>query len=232
MVIRGITTVRSKDGLPLYLYAPAEGYLGPWRWWQQHATDMAPRGHALPDFDASSAAGPFAASSLLPGVMPPAKALPALRQLCAAAPLRMTAKEFGDLGITGHSIHGTGADMARFIGSELGFDDADARMLGHWRRDKEAQQPAAAARGGQRGRPAGAPNARGDMERRYTQGAGRRGEEAEQLRVRARLVQAVRDGLSRFGSDWWLLPRDLTSWDSLLPGARVRLGPDANDNAE
>ena len=70
---------------------------------------------------------------------------------------------------------------------------------------------------------------REDMERRYTQGAGRRGEEAEQLRVRCRLVQVVRDGLARFGRPWWELPRDLSSWDVLIPGAAARLGPDAGD---
>ena len=74
-------------------------------------------------------------------------------------------------------------------------------------------------------------NAREDMERRYTQGAGRRGEEAEQLRVRCRLVQAVRAGLARFGRPWWELPRDLSSWDTMVPGAAAQLGPDAGDES-
>jgi hypothetical protein len=227
-VIRGQTTVRSKDGLPLNLYAPAEGYLGEWTWWRAHAAEMVSRPHAMPDFDATAAKGPYAARALLDGVMPPAKALPALRALCAAAPLRMTATEFAALAITGHSIHGTGADMARYVGADGGFAEGDARALGHWLRDRNAPAAAPVARGGG-ARPAGAANAREDMERRYTQGAGRRGEEAEQLRVRCRLVQVVRDGLARFGRPWWELPRDLSSWDVLIPGAAARLGPDAGD---
>ena len=229
-VIRGRTTVRSKDGLPLNLFAPAEGYLGAWAWWPAHARDMADRPHAMPDFDATAASGPLAARRLLEGVMPPAKALPALRAICAMEPLRMSAAEFKALGLTGHSIHGTGADMARFLGDACGFAEGDARALGHWLRDRNAPAEAPAARGGG-ARPVGGANAREDMERRYTQGAGRRGEEAEQLRVRCRLVQAVRAGLARFGRPWWELPRDLSSWDALVPGAAAQLGPDAGDES-
>ena len=58
-----------------------------------------------------------------------------------------------------------------------------------------------------------------------------RGEEAEQLRVRCRLVQAVRAGLERFGRPWWELPRDLSSWDTLVPGAAAQLGHDAGDES-
>ena len=228
MVVRGITTVRSKDGLPLYLYAPAEGYLGPYGWWPEHDRLMRDRGHALPDFHAGAAAGPFAVTGLLPGVMPAGKALPALRRICAEPPLRMSASEFDALGIKGHSIHGTGADMARFLGEAGGFADADSRRLGHWRRDKNAAHELPGP--GARTAPPGAPNARATMEHRYTQGVGRRGEEAEQLRVRSRLVQAVRDGLARWGKPWHItLPRDLSSWVALLPGAGAALGAGASN---
>ena len=225
-VIRGRTAVRSKDGLPLDLFAPAEGYLGPWEWWPAHAREFAARPHALPDFDASAEKGPAQATRLLPGVMPPSKAVPALRCLCAMAPLRMSRGEFVGLGITGHSIHGTGADMARFLGEQAGFVEGDARELGHWLRDKNAPQQRAPVHGAGHGRPAGARNGRDNMERRYTQGAGRRGEEAAQLRVRCKLVQAVRDGMARFGRPWTELPRSLESWDVLVPGAQAQLGPD------
>lgn len=137
---------------------------------------------------------------------------------------------FKALRITGHSIHGTGADMARFLGEAGGFAEGDARALGHWLRDRNAPTEAPAARGGG-ARPAGGANAREHMERRYTQGVGRRREEAEQLRVRCRLVHAVRAGLERFGRPWWGLPRGLSSWDVLVPGAAERLGPDAGDES-
>ena len=139
----------------------------------------------------------------------------------------MSASEFDALGVKGHPTHGTGADMARFPGEAGGSADADSRHLRHWRRDKTAayEPPGPGARTA----PPGAPNARATMEHRYTQGVGRRGEEAEQLRVRSRLVQAVRDGLVRWGKPWHTLPRDLSSWDVLLPGAGAALGADAND---
>ena len=45
------------------------------------------------------------------------------------------------LGITTHSFHGSGPDMARLVGSNGGpFLEHDARELGHWLRDKNAPQ--------------------------------------------------------------------------------------------
>jgi hypothetical protein len=226
-VIRGRTTVRSKDGLPLELFAPAEGYLGRFQWWPAHAAALAGRRHVIPNFDASA---PSAASKILSGVLPQGKAITALQDLMAMAPLRMPFSEWRHLGLKGHSIHGSGADLIRFLGADCGFREGDARAVGHWLRDRNAPAPGGrerpnAARG--HGRPAGVANEREHMERRYSQGAGRRGEEAEQLRIRCRLVQVVREGLARFGRHWVQLPRSLESWDVLLPGAGAHLG--AND---
>ena len=150
--------------------------------------------------------------------MPRGKALPTLRGLCAMAPLAMSRAEFDALGITTHSPHGTGPDMARFMGEAGGFTEGDARALGHWLRDRNAPQEA--ARPGQRARPAGALNAREEMERRYTQGAGRLGERAEQMRVRLKVIMAVRESLAAFGRPWTELPRSLQSWD-ILPGGEA-----------
>ena len=229
-VIKGRTTVRSKDGLPLDLFAPAEGYLGRWDWWPRHAAALADRSHVLPNFDASS---PSTASRILTGVLPQGKAIIALQDLMAMAPLHMPFSQWRHLGLKGHSIHGSGADLIRFLGAEFGFHEGDARAVGHWLRDKNAPAPGGrqrpnAPRG--HGRPAGIGNEREHMERRYSQGAGRRGEEAEQLRVRCRLVQVVREGLERFGRHWTHLPRSLDSWDVLLPGAGAHLG--ANEAEE
>ena len=207
-VLVGCTTVRSKDGLPLGLFAPASGFLGPWPWVEGHLAEMNGRPHALPDFDA---AVPSAARRLLPGVLPQRKARALLRDMCAAAPLRMTDAEFA--GITCHSPHGTPADLVRFMGAERGFSSEDARIAGHWLRDRHAalelpSRPHGAV-------PAGAPNARGRMSLRYTQGAGRRGERAEQLSLRGRLVEAVRAALAAAPVPWHELPRSLESWDIL-----------------
>ena len=207
-VLVGRTTVRSKDGLPLGLFAPAEGFLGPWPWVAEHLAEMEGRAHAIPDFDATV---PSSARGLRAGVLPQRKGLAALADVCAAPPLRMSAVEFK--GITGHSPHGTPADMVRFMGAERGFSKEDARVAGHWLRDRHAAQEVPSRPSG--AVPAGAPNARGDMDRRYTQGEGRRGERSEQLSLRSRLVAAVRSSLAAAAVPWHGLPRSLASWDIL-----------------
>ena len=81
------------------------------------------------------------------------------------APLCMTAAEFAAAGIKGHSLHGTPADLVRFMGAARGFGGADARIAGHWLRDKEAIDVPVRPNGAAARAP-GAANQRGDMERR------------------------------------------------------------------
>ena len=211
----GRTTVRSKDSMPLPLYAPAAGLLGQWHWAAEHVAEMEPRGHSIPDYSASA---PSRATALAPGVLPKRKVLDALRDICAMPPLRMTAQEFSDASITGHSFHGTPADLVRFMGTEAGFTfPADARAAGHWLRDKSEAAPV--QHRGARAQPAGAPNARGAMDNRYTGGAGRRGEREEQISIRTRITAAVRGALETCGTPWYRLPRSLASWDILRRAA-------------
>ena len=49
-VVRGTTHDPSKDGLPLELYAPAEGWLGDFTWYREHMREMEGREHAMPAF--------------------------------------------------------------------------------------------------------------------------------------------------------------------------------------
>ena len=219
-VILGRTTTRSKDGMALDLFAPAEGWLAPFEWWPEHAAEMQGRGGAWPDFSAS---GPRVARAreLKAGVLPRAKALPLLRALCELEPLSMGAAEFDSLGITMHSFHGSGPDLVRFLGSSTGlseaFSEIDARRIGHWLRDRSAPEETVTRVGRH---VAGATNQRGEMGFRYTQGVGRIGERREQLVLRARLVHVVRRALVRFGPSWLALPRDNSAWETLFP-ARV-----------
>ena len=76
-VLVGCTTVRSKDGLPLGLFAPASGFLGLWPWVKSHLAEMDGRPHAIPDFNA---AVPSAARRLLSGVLPQRKARALLQE--------------------------------------------------------------------------------------------------------------------------------------------------------
>ena len=140
-VIYGRTTVRSKDGLPLELHAPADGYLGRWEWWPAHVAALSGRLHVLPNFDASV---PSKASRVLAGVMPQGKAIPALQDLMGMAPLRMSRAEWSSLGLKGHSMHGSGADLVRFLGAQVWVPgQGDARAAGHWLRDRNAPAPEA-----------------------------------------------------------------------------------------
>ena len=57
-VMRGTTAVASKDGLPLEMYAPACGWLGPIRWVAEHLLDLEGREHAMPDYYSKPAGTP------------------------------------------------------------------------------------------------------------------------------------------------------------------------------
>ena len=217
-VVRGCTVVASKGGFPLELYAPAEGWLGPFYWLGEHMREMGARRHALPAFHSSPTGRPSLASKLAPGVMPKAHGLKALQDLCSMAPLCMSEAEFKALNITSHSSHGTGSDMGRFMGVSRGWTEPMCRQLGHWLHDKNAPQadPRKVAGAPKRGVPDGAPCSRGTMSLRYSQGRGRRGERQEQLEVRAALIQSVRKGLRLFRKHWTKLPPGLDDWDILL----------------
>ena len=220
-VIRGSTRVRGKRGaLPIQLYAVAEGFLGEWAWFEEHLAAVRQRGHVLPDFESAPRlkGRPSASPGLLPGVMRERDVLPAMRDIASQAPLCMAAAEFDALQLTGHSPHTTGCDMVRFAGERAGFSmPADARAIGHWLRDRNAQQPdPRRVRGAPtRGQPDGAPCSRGDMALRYSQGGVRRGEREEQLDVRGRLVALVRRGLVLWGKGWQTLPRGTEDWEIL-----------------
>ena len=101
-VIRGRTLLKGKPPKTCELYAPAEGWLGPFTWLGEHLTEMAGRPHALPDFEGPV---PSRAQTLRGGVLAPTRARDALQDLMSMAPLRMSADEFRALKLTTHSIH-------------------------------------------------------------------------------------------------------------------------------
>ena len=222
-VLRARAQLKARSAAPpAELYAPAQGYLGPYRWLGQHLEEMRGRRHALPAFESARgfAGMPSHGSRLLGGVMPKQYGVRALRDLMSLAPLHMSAQEFDALGITTHSPHGTGADMARFMGEAGGFSEPDARALGHWLRDRNAPQPDPRRAPGNPGAnaPAGVGDLRGAMTMRYSSGDGRHGERQEQLAVRSKLVHVVRESLARFGRPWVELPAGTADW-AILPHA-------------
>ena len=49
-VLRGSTSVASKDGPPIEFCSPAMGWLGPIGWVAEHLADLGSREHAVPDY--------------------------------------------------------------------------------------------------------------------------------------------------------------------------------------
>ena len=64
-VMRGSTSVASKDGLPLQMYAPATGWLGPISWVAEHLADLGGREHAVPDYYSTPAGQPSRPGTVL-----------------------------------------------------------------------------------------------------------------------------------------------------------------------
>ena len=221
-VVRGRTRVRSKKSLPIQLYAPAEGYLGPLVWLEEHLAEIKGWKYCLPAFQSAKAGCPSSATRLLPGVLPDSQVLTAFRDILEHSPFKFQAspKEYYDeWALRGHSPHSTGSDMARFAGHRAGFNENDARELGHWLRDKSAPQadPRRVPGAPTRGQPDGRPCSRGAMSLRYSQGQKRRGEREAQLDVRARVISLVRAALEVWGKPWWKLPPGTDDWEILRP---------------
>lgn len=151
-----------------------------------------------------------------------------LRSLAAQAPLCFTDADWQSFAAAGHSAHGSPSDIGASIGPhaepQFAFFAVDEQELGHWRRratsstDREMElepglsaaldrhrRPVAQA-GEARPMPAAAPAAMSaedaSMRVRYTQGANRHGRRTAQIRVRRRLVAAVREALRRYARPW------------------------------
>lgn len=213
-VARGTTLVPSKDALPIELYAPMRGLLGSLDWMPGHVKELSTRSHAIPDFDSPKAGDPTRATHLAAGVISPARARTCLQILASLPPLRMSPEEFKALKLTTHSWHGTAADIVRFLAA-CGYPmrDSDADVLGHWMRRKKPE--ASNVRRGE-GEHDDAPQ-RAKMRFRYSQGAGRRGERAEQLEARTRLMNILQRAVGKLG-DWAReLPHSCEDWDWLAP---------------
>ena len=220
-VLRGRTRVRSKKSPPIQLYAPAEGFLGPYEWLEEHLRELDGLKYCLPAVDAKNGR-PSASTRLLPGVMAERHVLTAFRDILehSSFVFPSTPKAFyEEWGLRGHSPHSTGSDMCRFAGERAGFTETDAREAGHWLRDKNAPQadPRRVPGAPTRGMPDGRPCSRGSMSLRYSQGNGRRGEREAQLDVRARLIELVRKGLALWGRPWQELPPGTDDWEVLRP---------------
>ena len=239
----------SKDGHPIDIYIRAGGPLGDWEWAEEHIQLVQNWKYCLPAFDAPGHSGDVThATQLLPRVVSRQHALSSLIAITSMAPLGATKEVWAELGISGHSAHGSASDMATVVGihapPDIAMGEADERELGHWRRlarqDKdgelelepelhEAVQHAQRQHAGPGDtRPAPAP-ATGlvfeaedaEMRVRYSSGSNREGRRRAQLRVHLRWITALRRALTVFGRPWDQLPGDRSEYDLLeeLPPA-------------
>ena len=233
-VVRGKQWL-AKDGEPLELYAPAVGVLGAFTWLSEHLRDIATVGQAFPIWHGPR--GHISDLSLSAGIRPETadknRVRDALYAIWRAPPLAMSDAARKALGVSGHSWHGTLADIARMISEfpsapyqltedlRRGFSRGEMRMLGHWRRDKNAPaETAPPPRGAGPAVPPGAQTTRNVMEDRYTRGDGRCGERAEQMKVRRRFWTFVQAAMVDFGrlraGGWRSLAGDAQDWQAVL----------------
>ena len=229
---------KAKDQMPGLFVARTEGFLGPIVWAQEHFGDVGHLGQFFPAFEGPY--GVFTNMGLVESIsnsIVEGKYLPkVLFYLWRSKGIELNEGARSKQKISIHSLHGSPGDLTRFIGPyprltfrlgpdlEMGFDEADSRQIGNWRRDKNGQplSDAPPRRGQEPAVPAGAPDTSDAMEFRYSEGVGRMGGERAQLRVRTRLVRIVAAALRHYG-DWRNLPNTGSeSWYALFPEGDIR----------
>jgi len=240
----------SKDGAPMELFAPAEGFLGPLPWLAEHLRSIGVLGGvAFPNF-----CGPrgcrthihLAEGVLASSCLEPTDVRAVFESLLTLPPLKWSKADYVDSGLRGHSFHGSLSDLARAIGPSpslafsvpasvaLGFADSDVNELGRWERSaaEKAAARAAAARGAGHERNAAPPPPASAMSLRYSSGAGRLGCHEAQMRVRTRMLALVRAALLHYGREWSSLPHGLASWRALFPASPLDLLTDAPEGSQ
>ena len=156
----------SKDGQPMKTFAPAEGFLGTFKWWPAHRDAVRKFGSAFPKWSQPYGSKGRVKLALpgppLPFVMPKAHLVASIEACLKLPPLSLSDEAFQGLGITAHSEHGSPSDMLTTIGphSHFGaFLREDVREIGHWLRlgvlEDQHEQGTAGAQGRRKGAPSG-----------------------------------------------------------------------------
>jgi len=110
----------SKDGAPMELFAPAEGFLGPLSWLAEHLRSIGVLGGvAFPNF-----CGPrgcrthirLAEGILASSCLEPTDVKGIFESLLTLPPLAWSKVDYAASGLRGHSFHGSLSDLARAIG--------------------------------------------------------------------------------------------------------------------
>jgi hypothetical protein len=163
-IMAGVAYV-GKGGTPIEVAAVAEGFLGVYDWWPEHAKAMAALGQTFPEWVRpwGSKGSILKAGTLTAFAAKPASVCAALKDLATLPPLSYTASELQAMNLQGHSCHLAEAEWSRCIGENpslrgvdgqliafpeplsRGFNDADADTLGNWLSDAGAKAEATAA---------------------------------------------------------------------------------------
>ena len=215
---------RSKDGLPIIAFAVLEGFTGPLAWAEEHVADVGTLGQVFPAWDGprGSQSHFAAADRLLRSVVDPQKIMRPLDSILAQWPLGLERAERIQVGVRGHSFHGSPSDLEATIGEwpafpfaleerdKMGFSEPEVSQTGHWLRrrgllhDERAADDVRRAASTGVGRPAGAASQRQQQSGRYARGAGRDGDRTTQIKLRARLTRIVRAAISHYAPGGWM----------------------------
>ena len=163
-VMRGVAAL-GKDGAPIEICAPAEGFLGHYDWWPEHLKEMHAFGQVFPEWQRphGSKGSILKAGPLSAFVQDSDRVRKAFRDLLSLPPLCYTEAEIDQMNLNGHTMHASAPEWSRCIGEfpslvgpdgeplslpeslAKGFNDSDADTLGNWLRDSGAKQEATAA---------------------------------------------------------------------------------------
>jgi hypothetical protein len=147
-VMRGIAYM-AKDGAPLNLYAPAEGFLGPYTWYREYLRTALETGQIYPKWNKPRGSkGTILKTSGLEFnyVAEKEEIREAFKDISM---LLYSKQEMDEMVLRGHSMHVAYAEWCRTIWSDpclksglilpkelaKGFSDSDCGVCGHWLRD-------------------------------------------------------------------------------------------------
>jgi hypothetical protein len=223
----------SKNGEPIELFVPAEGFLGPLSWWPRHRESCRRIG-AFPLHQRPFGSGGALAKSPAfepRGRMTGAQIRAGMKEVASMKPLDLSPADVAALLLQGHSAHGTLNDYFKCIGRwpslfgehEEGFSKHDRDAVGHWLSfgatdaEVEPPPPPKRRRDGQAPDREHAGSDRSHMRERYARGEGRGGERAEQLRIRRRGISFIRRAIEAWSRHWGV------SWMRLPAGHASKL---------
>jgi len=157
LVMRG-SGKAAKDGAPINMYAPAEGFTGRYVWFGEWLNKVVERGYIFPKFNKKRGSGGCILQNkgeIEGACADKSEVRDAFKALLTMEPLAYTAEEIAEMCLDGHSMHAGPPDWGRTIAQpprltclpdvaelKVGFSPTDIQALGHWLRDKGSKAEA------------------------------------------------------------------------------------------